>query len=130
MKTCITTGRLPLPVGAYAQIVVSNGFLFLSGQIPVDRETGRLIEGGIREQTEAVLGAIKSVMEERYLGLKDVVKVTAYLVSPQDFDTFNVVYAEYFDTEPPARTTVFVSALPKHAKVELDVVAALDTGNA
>ena len=125
MKKCIATNKLPQAIGPYSQLVISNGFLFLSGQIPIDRMTGNMVEGLIEEQTKAVLGAIKSVLEEQHLAMDDIVKVTAYLTSPEDFSAFNAVYAAYVTSSPPVRTTVFVSALPKGAKVELDVIAAL-----
>ncbi len=125
MKKCITTNKLPQPIGPYSQIVISNDFLFLSGQIPINLATGDLIDGGIEPQTEAVLGSILSVLEEQHLTMKAVVKVTAYLTSPDHFNAFNTIYAKYFIHEPPVRTTVFVSALPKGAEVELDVIAAI-----
>ncbi len=125
MKKCITTDKLPRPIGPYAQIVITNGFLFLSGQIPIDHKTGGLIDGGIEAQTEALLSSIKSVIEEQNVTMREVVKVTAYLTSPDDFNAFNGIYAKYFSQEPPVRTTVFVSTLPKGAKVELDVIAAM-----
>ncbi len=125
MKKCITTDKLPLPIGPYSQMVVSSGFLFLSGQIPINSATGNLSGDGIEAQTEAVLSSIRSVMEGQGLTMKAIVKVTAYLTVPGDFNAFNTVYATYFALEPPVRTTVFVSALPKGAKVELDVIADL-----
>ena len=125
MKKCIATDKLPQAIGPYSQLVISNGFLFLSGQIPVDHMTGKMVEGGIGEQTKSVWGAIKSALEEQHLAMSDIVKVTAYLTSPEDFNVFNTVYATYVTQDPPVRTTVFVSALPKGAKVELDVIAAL-----
>jgi 2-iminobutanoate/2-iminopropanoate deaminase len=106
-------------------MVVSNGFLFLSGQIPINSATGNLSGDSIEAQTEAVLGSIRSAIEGQSLTMKAVVKVTAYLTGPDDFNAFNTVYAKYFNQEPPVRTTVFVNALPKGAKVELDVIAAI-----
>jgi 2-iminobutanoate/2-iminopropanoate deaminase len=125
MKQCITSDKLPQAIGPYSQIVVSSGFMFLSGQIPLDPATGNLVEGGIEKQTRTVLNAIKTALQERHLDMSDVVKVTAYLTGPGTFAAFNTVYAGYFTNDPPVRTTVFVSALPKGAQVELDVIAAL-----
>ncbi|MGC8578686.1 MAG: RidA family protein [bacterium] len=125
MKKCIRTNRLPPPVGPYSQIVITNGFMFISGQIAIDPVTGNLISDNTEEQTRSILNAIRSVLEEQKLNLDSVIKVTVYLTSPNDFNAFNRVYAEYFTNTPPVRTTVFVNALPKDAKVELDVIAAM-----
>lgn len=125
MKRCMTSDKLPRAIGPYSQIVVSNGFLFLSGQIPLDPVTGNLVQGGIEEQTRSVLEAIRAALQEQHLDMSDVVKVTAYLTGPGLFNEFNTVYAAYFAKDPPVRTTVFVGALPKGAQVELDVIAAV-----
>ncbi len=125
MKKSINTQKLPKPVGPYSQMVSCNGFLFLSGQIAIDPVTGELIKGGVEDQTTAILEAVKSAVEEQQLSMKDVVKVTAYLTGTDDFNAFNIVYAKCFTGEPPVRITVFVNALPKGARVELDVIAAL-----
>ncbi|MCL4479517.1 MAG: Rid family detoxifying hydrolase [Deltaproteobacteria bacterium] len=123
MKTIITTDKLPLPQGHYSQMIIAGGFLFLSGQIAIDPLTSNLIEGDVNIQTEFILNAIKSVMNEQGLGLKNIIKISAYLVEADDFQSFNEVYSKHFLNEEPVRTTVFVNALPKGAKVELDVVA-------
>jgi len=122
MKKCLVTNKLPPPVGPYSQMVVANGFLFLSGQIPVDLVSGKLVRDDIEIQTETILKAINAALEEQHLTMKDIVKVTAYLVNPDDFNNFNKIYSKYFNDEPPARTTVFVSSLPKGARVEIDVI--------
>ena len=125
MKKCIATNKLPQAIGPYSQLVISNGFLFLSGQIPIDFATGNLVQGGVEVQTRAVLEAIGAALQEQHLDMSDVVKVTAYLTDPGLFVAFNTVYAGYFVKDPPVRTTVFVGALPKGALVELDVIAAV-----
>lgn len=126
MKKCLKSKKLPAPVGPYSQMVASNGFLFLSGQIALDPATGELVTGGIEGQAEAILASVKTVLEEQGSGMKSIVKITAYLTDKNEFTAFNTVYARYFQEDPPARTTVFVNALPKGAKVELDVIAALN----
>lgn len=121
----ISTSKLPNPAGPYSQIIISDGFIFISGQIAIDPSTGNLILGNIEEQTRTILNAVKSFFEEQQLSLNSIIKVTAYLIDPDDFNTFNKVYAEYFLEKPPVRTTVFVSSLPKNAKVEIEITAAL-----
>ncbi len=123
MKTIIKTDKLPLPQGHYSQMIIAGGFLFLSGQIAIDPLTNNLIEGDVNMQTEFILNAIKSALNEQGLGLKNIIKISAYLVKVDDFQSFNEVYSKHFFNEEPVRTTVFVNALPKGAKVELDVVA-------
>jgi 2-iminobutanoate/2-iminopropanoate deaminase len=123
MKTIIKTDKLPLPQGHYSQMIIAGGFLFLSGQIAIDPLTNNLIEVDVNMQTEFILNAIKSALNEQGLGLKNIIKISAYLVEADDFQSFNEVYSKHFLNEEPVRTTVFVNALPKGAKVELDVVA-------
>lgn len=126
MKKSLVTNKIPKPIGPYSQMVAANGFLFLSGQIPVDPVSGNFVHGDIEIQTETILKAISDVVKEQHLTMKAIVKVTAYLVDPQDFNGFNRVYAKYFTDEPPVRTTVFVSSLPKGARVEMDVIIATE----
>ncbi|MCL4558687.1 MAG: Rid family detoxifying hydrolase [Deltaproteobacteria bacterium] len=123
MRHGIVSHKLPAPVGPYSQMVECRGFLFLSGQIALEPSTGVVVKGGIALQTEAILGSVKDALEEQGLDMGHIVKVTAYLVDTGDFGAFNGVYASYFDDTPPARTTVFVSALPNGARVELDIIA-------
>lgn len=114
------------PGVAYAKAVKANGFLFVSGNVAVNPETGKLVEGGIKEQTRQVLENLKGILEALGSSLEDVVKVNAYLVSMQDFSGMNEVYKEYFATDPPTRTTIGVQGLPGEGfLVEIDLMAAL-----
>jgi 2-iminobutanoate/2-iminopropanoate deaminase len=122
-KTLIRTDRAPAPVAAYSQAVKAGGFLFLSGQIPIDPGTGELVNSSIEAETRQVLENLKAVLEAGGASLSDVVKVTAYLTDIRDFAAFNAVYVTYFRDEPPARATVAVAGLPRSVRVELDATA-------
>jgi len=124
-KKVVFTEKAPKPISPYSQAVIANGFLFGSGQIPIDPETGEVVKGGIEEQTRRVLENIKAVLEASGCTLKDVVSVTVFLSDLNDFQAFNKVYGEYFKDSPPARTTVEVSRLPKGVKLEVNFIAAL-----
>lgn len=114
----------PAPIGPYSQAVVAGNLLFASGQIPLDPRTGALVEGPIGVQTERVMQNLAAVLTEAKLGWTNVVKTTVYLVDMADFAAMNEVYARYLGNEAPARATVQVAALPKGARVEIDLVAA------
>jgi len=113
----------PKPLGPYSQAVEAGGFLFISGQIPMDPSTGEVVSGGIREQTRRILENVKVLLRAAGYSLRDVVKVTVYLKDLSLFDEFNEEYSRYFPSEPPARTTVEVSSLPRGALLELELVA-------
>lgn len=119
----IDTAQAPRAIGPYSQAIQAGDFLFLSGQIALDAESGEMIEGGVEEQTERVLKNLASVLEAAGSNLGHVVKTTIYLVDLADFTAVNKVYAKHFSSTPPARATVEVSALPKGALVEIDAVA-------
>ncbi|MGC9210062.1 MAG: RidA family protein [Acidilobus sp.] len=123
MKEVIYTDKAPMPVGPYSQAVVAGGFVFVSGQIPIDPSTGKIVEGGFEAQVRRVMENVKAILNAAGLSLDDVVKVTAYLKDPSKFQDFNRVYSEYFKGSFPARTTVFVADLPAGAQIELDVIA-------
>lgn len=125
MKQVIVTAAAPAAIGPYSQAVVMNGFVFLSGQIPLDPATGQLIEGGIAEQTVRVLENLKAVLEAAGASLATVVKTTVYLKDMGEFAAMNEVYGRYFVENPPARATVEVARLPKDVRVEIDCTAAL-----
>jgi 2-iminobutanoate/2-iminopropanoate deaminase len=125
MKQVIATTGAPAAIGPYSQAIVSNGFAFLSGQIPLDPATGALIDGGIAEQTARVLDSMKSVLEASGSSLANVVKTTVYLKDMAEFAAMNEVYARYFTEQPPARATVEVARLPKDVRVEIDCIATL-----
>ncbi len=123
MKQVISTANAPAAIGPYSQAIVSNGFAFLSGQIPLDPATGAVIEGGIEEQTARVLGNLRAVLEAAGASLSTVVKTTVYLKDMSEFAAMNAVYARYFTENPPARATVEAARLPKDVRVEIDCIA-------
>jgi len=126
MRRTVRTENAPAAIGPYSQGVVSGGFLFCSGQIPLDPATGKMVEGGIEEQTERVLRNLASVLESGGGSLRSVVKTTVYLVDLSDFLAMNGVYGRFFTENPPARATVQVSKLPAGALVEIDAVASVE----
>ena len=124
MKTQITSPTAPAAIGPYSQAIAANGFLFISGQLPIDPATGNFAEGGIRELTRQSLENVKSILAEAGLTLADVVKTTVFLADMSDFAAMNEVYAEYFTAPAPARSAVAVKTLPKGGLVEIEVIAA------
>src|ERR1700681_715855 len=121
----VATDRGPKAIGPYSQAVRANGFVFLSGQIPLDPKTQQVVEGDAAVQTERVLENLKAVVEAAGSALQRVVKTTVFLADMNDFAAMNEVYARYFVTHPPARSTVEVSRLPKNVRVEIDLIALL-----
>jgi 2-iminobutanoate/2-iminopropanoate deaminase len=111
-------------VGPYSPAIRAGDFLFVSGQIPIDSE-GRLVSGGIEEQARQAMENLKRVLDAAGASLKDLVKVTIYLVDMGDFAAVNKVYGSYFDLDPPARACVAVKELPKGARVEIEAIAYL-----
>ncbi len=122
-KKVIQTEKAPKAIGPYSQAIQAGSFLFLSGQIPIDPTTGELVKGDIRQQTRQVLENIKGVLESEKLGMENVVKVTIFLRDIGNFIQVNEVYATYFPSSPPARSTVGVARLPKDAEIEIEVIA-------
>jgi 2-iminobutanoate/2-iminopropanoate deaminase len=120
----VATDKAPKAVGPYSQAVRAGDFLFCAGQIPLDPATGTLVPGGIREQTARALDNIKCILASQGLGVEHVVKTTVFMTDLADFAAMNEVYAKCFPTNPPARSTVQVAALPKGAQVEIEAVAA------
>lgn len=123
MKEIICTDSAPKAIGPYSQGVRINNMLFTSGQIPLDPATMQLVEGNVQVQTHCVLNNLKAVLEAAGLTLQDVVKTTVYMKNLSDFPRMNEVYAEYFGTNPPARSTVEVAKLPREVQVEIDCIA-------
>jgi 2-iminobutanoate/2-iminopropanoate deaminase len=119
----IQTDRAPQAIGPYSQAIKANGFIFASGQIPLDPATMRVVEGGIEEQTNRVLDNLRVVLEAAGSSLDRVVKTTVYLADMNEFAAMNEIYAKYFGATKPARATVQVARLPRDVKVEIDVVA-------
>lgn len=120
----IHSEQAPAAIGPYSQAIEVNGFVFASGQIPVDPATGNFVEGGVKEQTRQCLANAKHVLEAAGTDLSHVVKTTVYLDSMDDFAAMNEVYAEFFAQPYPARSAVAVDRLPKGALVEVEVLAA------
>jgi 2-iminobutanoate/2-iminopropanoate deaminase len=120
----ITSADAPRPIGPYSQGVVAGGFMFVSGQIPLDPKTNQLIQGEIEAQTEQVLKNLVAILKEAKMGPEHVVKTTVFLADLEDFARMNEVYARYLGKQPPARSTVQAAALPRGVKIEIDLVAA------
>lgn len=124
MRKKIYTENAPAPIGPYSQAVMSSGcFLFTAGQIPIDPQTGALVEGDIKIQTRQALDNLLAILAAGGATLHSVVKTTVYLVDMKDFAGMNEIYSEYFSESLPARTTVEVSKLPRDAKVEIEAIA-------
>lgn len=123
MASVIKTDRAPAAVGPYSQAIDCGEFVFCSGQIPLVPETGLLVEGDIEAQTRQVFANIKAVLTAAGLDLSHVVKTTVFMTDLRQFAAFNSVYAEFFPADPPARSCVEVSALPKGAMVECEIIA-------
>ena len=124
-RKTVTSTAAPAAIGPYSQAVRAGGFLFCSGQIPLDPTTGALVGGDVAAQTRQVLDNLGAVLTAAGAGFGDVVKTTIYLADMNDFAAVNEVYAQRFSSEPPARATVEVARLPKDARVEIDAVAAI-----
>lgn len=122
MKT-IHTNNAPAAIGPYSQAIEVNGFIFASGQIPIDPSTGNFVEGGIKEQTKQSITNAKNILKEAGTDLAHVVKTTVYLANMADFAAMNEVYATFFQQPFPARSAVAVKDLPKGALVEVEVLA-------
>jgi 2-iminobutanoate/2-iminopropanoate deaminase len=122
MKTVISTIEAPTALGPYSQAIAAGPFVFCSGQVPLEPETGALIEGDISAQTKRALN-IAAVLCAHGLGMEDVVKTTVFMTDLADFGEMNAAYATYFPNDPPARSTIQVAALPKGANVEIEAIA-------
>ena len=120
----IHTNNAPAAIGPYSQAIEVNGFVFASGQIPIDPKTGNFVEGGIKEQTAQALTNAGNILKEAGTDLAHVVKTTVYLADMADFAAMNDVYATFFSQPFPARSAVAVKDLPKGARVEVEVLAA------
>lgn len=123
MKNIIATSQAPQAVGPYSQAVEVNGLLFISGQMPVNPDTGSVVEGGIAEQTEQVLLNVGAILDEAGYGFKDVVKCTCLLENMENFKAMNEVYAKFFSSEQPARAAFGVVKLPLGVMVEIEAIA-------
>jgi len=124
MKKIINTTKAPKAIGPYSQAVEANGMLFISGQVPINPETGKIVEGGITEQTEQVMQNIKAILQEAGYGFSDVIKSTCLLSDMKDFAAMNAVYGKYYPQNPPARAAFAVKELPLGVLVEIETIAA------
>src|SRR6476619_2441892 len=119
----IQTDNAPAAIGPYSQAIKAGGFVFASGQIPIDPQTGQFVPGGIAEQTEQVLKNLSAVLEAAGSSLDQVVKTTVFLLDMQEFTAMNEVYGKFFGAQPPARATVQAARLPRDARVEIEAIA-------
>lgn len=123
MRDVIVTDEAPKAIGPYSQAVKANGFVFVSGQIPLDPATQQLVDGDVAAQTERVLQNLSGILKAAGSSLEQVVKAGVFLKNMSDFAAMNEVYGRYFTQSPPARATVEVARLPKDVLVEIDVIA-------
>ena len=130
MKKIISTSEAPAAIGPYSQAVRAGSMIFCAGQIPLDPETGKIVSQDVAEQTRRVLENVAAILRSEQLTLAHVVKTTVFLADFGDFQKMNEVYATYFSNQPPARSTVGVSTLPKNARVEIEVIAIADESDA
>lgn len=125
MKEIISTDKAPAAIGPYSQGVRAGGFLFLSGQIPLDPKTMTIVEGDVAAQAEQAVKNMKGALESQGLDFSDVVKTTVFIKDMNDFGRINEVYAKYFTKDAPARSCVEVARLPKDVLIEIEAIALL-----
>ena len=123
IRNAVSSPDAPPAIGPYSQGIATASYVFLSGQIPLVRDTGKFVEGGITEQTEQVIANIRALLASQKLTLADVVKATVFLADMEEFSSMNEVYSRHFTGTPPARSTVQVARLPRDARVEIEVIA-------
>ena len=121
----VSTAGAPKAIGPYSQGVIANGFLFTAGQVALDPDKGELVPGGITEQTTRALENLRAILKQAGSDFSQVVKTTVFLVDMADFTPMNEIYARVFGQHRPARSTVAVAALPRGARVEIEVIAAV-----
>jgi 2-iminobutanoate/2-iminopropanoate deaminase len=122
-KKVIKTDKAPAPVGPYSQGIIAGNFIFVSGQVPLDPKTGKMVEGTIGQQTEQVLKNIQGILEAAGASLKDVVKCTVFLKDMDTFSEMNQKFAEFFKENPPARAAIEAARLPRDVGVEIEAIA-------
>jgi len=123
MKKIINSASAPKAIGCYSQAVEEGGLIFTSGLLPTDPVTGEIFNGDVRVQTELVLKNVETILKEAGCSLKQVLKITVFMTDLSQFAEMNDVYASFFKDNPPARTTLQVSALPKGSTVMVDAIA-------
>ncbi len=126
-RDIIATTKAPQAIGPYSQAVRFNNLLFLSGQIPLEPESGEILKGNIKEQTKQILENLNNVLIAGGSSLDNVLKTTIFLANMEDYATVNEVYAQFFEKSQPARSTVQVSRLPMDVKIEIDAIACINT---
>jgi len=126
MKKVIYTDKAPKPIGPYSQAVCIDGWLFISGQIPLDPSTGNIITSSFEKQVERVLENLKAIVEYAGGSVSSIVKTTIFLRDMSMFPVFNEVYSKYFKEEPPARSVVEVKNLPRNAEIMIEAVAKIN----
>lgn len=126
MKEIINSTKAPAPIGPYSQAVKSNGMLYVSGQIPINQESGEIINENIDVETEQVMKNLGFILEEAGLAFKNVIKCSIFVSDMGDFQKINEVYGRFFEANPPARETVEVSGLPKGVNVEISCIATFE----
>ena len=124
MKKIISSTEAPAAVGPYSQAVRIGNLVFCSGQIPLDPNSGQMVEGDINAQARRVMENISAVLRAEGLAFENIIKTTIFLTNLADFEAVNELYGSYFKSDPPARSTVQVAALPKGARIEIEVTAA------
>lgn len=125
MRDVISTNEAPKAIGPYSQAIRAGGFVFVSGQVSIDPATQQLVNGDIAAQTDLVLKNLSAILDAAGSGMEQVVRCTVFLKNISEFGAMNEVYARYFTSKPPARSTVEVSRLPKDVLVEIDAIATL-----
>ncbi len=125
MKKFVNTQDAPKAIGPYSQAVVANGFMFVSGQMPINPQTGEIVSAGVKEQTAQSLANLQAILAAEGKSLEDVVKATIFIKDMNDFVVINEVYASVFKVNPPARSCVEVARLPKDVLVEIEAIAAV-----
>lgn len=123
MKKALQIPGAPAPIGPYSQAILKNDTLYVSGQIPMDPMTGKIIENDVAAATRQVMQNIEALLSEADMTFENVVKCSIFLKDLNDFETVNAIYAEFFRSEPPARETVQVARLPKDVSVEISCIA-------
>ena len=123
MRKVVESQNAPRPAAAYSQGILTESFVFTAGQVALDPATGKIVEGGIKEQTRQVMENLKAVLDAAGTDFSRVVKATVFLADINDFSQLNEVYGEYFPEDPPARSAFQVGALPLGARVEIEMIA-------
>ena len=123
MKKIIPTEKAPPPAGPYSPVVALGDLIFVSGQGPMDMQTGKFVNAELEQETRMTLDNVRAILEDVGSSMREVLKVTAYLDDMDNFAEFNRIYAEYFPESPPARTCIQAARLPAGIKVEIDVIA-------